>query len=402
MRTDFYFTMKAMNINRNNYEEFFLLYTDGELSAQNKIAVENFVVLNPDLAKELEHFKKTLILPDENIIYENKSSLYRTASHHINKINYLEFFLLYVDNEIRKPQKSEVEKFVTQNPQFANEFNLIKQTVLAPAHIEFTNKESLYRKEERKPAPVIGFRFAGLAAAAAVLVLIVAAWLLLQKPAGKTTTVTNTQAPEKKNDIAENKNSNNLQKDSFISNQSITTKVENKNSSNSSNKNKKISKPLMADEEIKTIAHEKNIKENITGNNNKSNDAVVADNAVSSNNTTAVTNNANTANTDVSENNVNANATDVTYLNNGRYSITDNDKITGNGINVIPVSYKELNTEEDINNRNLYVGAFNLNKDKVKGLFKKVKNIFNEKARQSADEDGKLQVAGFGINTNNQ
>lgn len=158
----------------------------------------------------------------------------------------------------------------------------------------------------------------------------------------------------------------------------------------------------MADEEIKTIAHEKNIKENITGNNNKSNDAVVADNAVSSNNTTAVTNNTNTANTDVSENNVNANATDVTYLNNGRYSITDNDKITGNGINIIPVSYKELNTEEDINNRNLYVGAFNLNKDKVKGLFKKVKSIFNEKARQSADEDGKLQVAGFGINTNNQ
>ena len=69
---------------------------------------------------------------------------------------------------------------------------------------------------------------------------------------------------------------------------------------------------------------------------------------------------------------------------------------------MIPVSYKELNTEEDINNRNLYVGAFNLNKDKVKGLFKKVKNIFNEKARQSADEDGKLHVAGFGINTNNQ
>ena len=42
-----------MNINRDNYEEFFLLYADNELSVQEKNAVEDFVRQHPDLEEEL-------------------------------------------------------------------------------------------------------------------------------------------------------------------------------------------------------------------------------------------------------------------------------------------------------------------------------------------------------------
>ena len=51
-----------MNIDRNNYEEFFLLYVDGELDATQQLAVENFVQQNPDLAVELKMILNTMAM----------------------------------------------------------------------------------------------------------------------------------------------------------------------------------------------------------------------------------------------------------------------------------------------------------------------------------------------------
>jgi hypothetical protein len=65
-----------MNINETNYENYFLLYIDKELSAAEIAAVESFVIAHPAYADELEQLKKT-IQAQENIIFDNKALLYR-------------------------------------------------------------------------------------------------------------------------------------------------------------------------------------------------------------------------------------------------------------------------------------------------------------------------------------
>jgi hypothetical protein len=65
-----------MKINLQNYESYFLSYIDNELSLADKIEVEQFIKENPGYENEFASLKQTVLAVD-NIIFENKSSLYR-------------------------------------------------------------------------------------------------------------------------------------------------------------------------------------------------------------------------------------------------------------------------------------------------------------------------------------
>src|SRR3978361_957121 len=101
-------------INRNNYEEFFLLYADNELDIKTKLAVENFIEQNTDLAVELDMLLKTKSAPEE-IFFNDKELLLRTEGNSINETNYEEYFLLYIDNELSTAKREEVEMYVLQH-----------------------------------------------------------------------------------------------------------------------------------------------------------------------------------------------------------------------------------------------------------------------------------------------
>lgn len=66
-----------MNINRNNYETFFLLSLDKELSSTEQGDLENFLVENADLRKEFNLLQLTIQKPAE-IVFEQKELLFRT------------------------------------------------------------------------------------------------------------------------------------------------------------------------------------------------------------------------------------------------------------------------------------------------------------------------------------
>ena len=62
-----------MNINRDNYEEIFMLYADNELTAEERTAVEIFVEQNTDLASELNLLKQLQFKPDADLVFMDKA-----------------------------------------------------------------------------------------------------------------------------------------------------------------------------------------------------------------------------------------------------------------------------------------------------------------------------------------
>ena len=74
-----------MEINRNNYEEYFLLYADNELSPTEKKVVEIFVQENIDLKEEFLMIQLTVNCPDPGTKLLDKSFLMKNPAHHQQK-----------------------------------------------------------------------------------------------------------------------------------------------------------------------------------------------------------------------------------------------------------------------------------------------------------------------------
>jgi hypothetical protein len=149
-----------MNINRHNYEEFFILYADNELSSDERRLVDEFVLANPDLKDELDIYRNSILTADTSLNFENKDSLLR----------YDESIISYIDNELPADEKAQLEKLIDGSPRLQQELSLYRQTKLQPdTEIVFENKSVLYRSTERRVVPMKMIRWA---AAAAILLAV--------------------------------------------------------------------------------------------------------------------------------------------------------------------------------------------------------------------------------------
>ncbi|MFI5129702.1 MAG: anti-sigma factor family protein [Chitinophagales bacterium] len=156
-----------MKLNRNNYEEYFILYMDNELDGDGRREVEAFVKHNPDLKAELDLLMQSKLTPDAEISFAEKGSLMRFDSASISLSNYEEWLTSYIDDELTEGERRDVEVFVAGNPAIQRELNLLQQVKLQPETIVFPYKESLYRKEEK--ARIVAVRWWRIAAAAVLL-----------------------------------------------------------------------------------------------------------------------------------------------------------------------------------------------------------------------------------------
>jgi cytoskeletal protein RodZ len=149
-----------MNINRNNYEEYFLLYADNELTQTEKKVVEIFLQENVDLKEEFLMIQMTINSPEKEMKLSDKSFLLKTEPAFINENNYEAIFVLYHDNELSEEQKKETEKFIAENPKFRSDFELIgKAKLVVDKSVIYQNKKELYRKEKSgKIVPLVLLR----------------------------------------------------------------------------------------------------------------------------------------------------------------------------------------------------------------------------------------------------
>jgi hypothetical protein len=172
-----------MNIDRHNYEEYFLLYADNELTDSEKAEVLMFVKHNKDLEEEFRMIHHTISKPDMNLELTDKSFLFRTTqTKFINENNYEEIFVLYHDNELTEKEKLETEEFLSIHKKIKDEFDLIGLARLTPeSSVVFPNKKILYKKEKSgKVVPVLFWRM--LAAAVIIGFGLWIANLYFQKP----------------------------------------------------------------------------------------------------------------------------------------------------------------------------------------------------------------------------
>ncbi|HEX2535080.1 MAG TPA: hypothetical protein VHK69_15150 [Chitinophagaceae bacterium] len=169
-------------LSRENYEEYFLLYIDNELSPEAREAVEAFALLHPDLQAELELLSDTRLEPLPFTF--DKSALLAEAMQEQNPDEQL---FLYIDNELTEAQKAAVEEKAAAQPRFAAQLESLRRTKLeADPSIVFPDKSVLYRREEKTRRLAPWFRYA----AAAVLAVgsVTALWLNNEDPAAGTTT----------------------------------------------------------------------------------------------------------------------------------------------------------------------------------------------------------------------
>lgn len=372
-----------MTINRHNYEAFFLLYVDNELTVLEKKAVENFVIQNADLAQELEMLLQAT-LSDNTIQFIDKELLFKKEKG-ISLSNYEEYFLLSADNELNEQQKTEVENFVLKHPQLQNEFTLLQQTTLEPENIVFTAKKTLYRrqKEEWRISPAVWMR---MSAAAIIFGVIITTLVLDNKNQinNNSTVITDSHKALK---TTSEKDDNPLVQNPAIEKQAHSTiikkdiKNNRKNTSLASIKTKVHpgkNKEIKSDKESFAVVKTKpDLKQKISS---KSDSLPVAK--------TIINEPKNAAGKQIiikpSIDNNNK-ADEIKNYPGNTPDVVMAKQTIAREQPVLASHAVYLETDNDEEEKTVLIGSAEINKGKLKGLFKKASGFFNKKIRRNDD-----------------
>jgi hypothetical protein len=149
-------------ISDQNREEYFIRSVDGTLASAEAELLDQFLKQHPQYALEFELFRKTKLIPDLSIVFENKAQLKRVPETAENLL------ISAMEGLLSKEESTLLNQQLAVDTDLRRDFALYRQTKLsADLSVVFENKEELKRREKK----IIPFYYYASAIAAAVLLL---------------------------------------------------------------------------------------------------------------------------------------------------------------------------------------------------------------------------------------
>jgi hypothetical protein len=158
-----------MQINRENYETYFIDFIDGKLTPSDEEIFRDFLKSNPDLAKELEGLEIVTLMPEE-IGFSSKKSL-RKSDSPVGVDSRLDYLCIAkVENDLTQAETIELDDIVRDSETAKKNLFEYTQTRLVP-DINIAYKDKL--KLKRFTVFQLSYRALLSAGSAAAVVLIV-------------------------------------------------------------------------------------------------------------------------------------------------------------------------------------------------------------------------------------
>jgi hypothetical protein len=147
-------------------DEDLLNYLEGNLSATENHSFEVKLLANPNLSQDLEDYKKTLLAANTNEVYSHKSELKKSEDDLI----LTNPSILYLEKQFSASEQLNFEDELKSNSDLQKEFDLVSKTILTvDESIVYPDKENL--KKENKVFVLFSLRTIGSMAAAILLLI---------------------------------------------------------------------------------------------------------------------------------------------------------------------------------------------------------------------------------------
>ena len=158
-----------MQIDRSNYEVWFIDSLDGNLNSLQAEQLKLFLDQNPDLREELDDLTP-LNLVSSGISFRHKEDLKKSPSD-ISPYQFDYLCAAYLENDLTNSQQTELNEIVSTDPDKKKRFDLIQKTILSPVRISYKHKNLLLKRTTIQK--IIRLSVIGLSTAAAISIILI-------------------------------------------------------------------------------------------------------------------------------------------------------------------------------------------------------------------------------------
>jgi hypothetical protein len=157
-----------MEINRSNYEIWFIDFLDGKLNNLQIEQLNSFLSENADLQEEMKEIGDLRLTPPE-VLFSGKNRITKGPS----EMNDLQFDLLcagFIENDLNIEELTVLNSIILNDRKREKELNVFKKLKLSPPYIRFSNKKLLLRNTHFQKARPLAVTLLSTAASIGILI----------------------------------------------------------------------------------------------------------------------------------------------------------------------------------------------------------------------------------------